>query len=351
VDKPSKTWQGKTIGLDVSDRDCTVCVLDEDGEVIEESVIRTTRRSIQSRFSGRERLRVVLETGVHANWMHDELEGLGHEVIVANARRVRSICEADQKNDRSDAEQLARLGRADVRLLSAVDPRTVEVRKDLEVMRARDQAVKVRTKLVNHVRGAVKSMGTRLPKSSTEAFHRLELPSELAMELKPLMELIRSTSAAIEAFDEQLAALEKKYPQAGALRQVKGVGPITSVCYVLTIGDPKNFKDSRQVAAYLGLTPGQKQSGASDPKQRITKSGDRMLRTLLVENAQYILRAKSPDSALKRFGLRLARRGGKGAKARAVVATARKLSVLLLALWKTGEVYEPLRGAKTPPKG
>lgn len=351
MNKPSKMWEGVTIGLDVSDRDSKVCVLDEDGEVIEESVIRTSRRSIQSRFKGRERLRVVLETGVHANWLHDELESLGHEVIVANARRVRAISEADYKNDRSDAEQLARLGRADVRLLSPVDPRSVEIRKDLEVMRARDQLVKVRTKLVNHARGASKSMGMILPKCSTESFHRLALPRELALELAPMMELIRSTSAAIEAYDEQLAGLAKKYPQAGALRQVKGVGPITSVCYVLTIGDPKRFEDSRQVAAYLGLTPGQKQSGASDPKQRITKSGDRMLRSLLVENAQYILRAKSPDTALKRFGLRLARRGGKGAKQRAVVATARKLSVLLLALWKSGEVYEPLRGVKPSPKG
>lgn len=350
MNKPSKMWQGTTIGLDVSDRDSKVCVLDEDGEVIEESVIRTTRRSIQSRFKGRERLRVVLETGVHANWLHDELESLGHEVIVANARRVRAISEADHKNDRNDAERLARLGRADVRLLSPVDPRCLEARKDLEVMRARRVAVEMRTKLVNHVRGVTKSMGMRLPKASTETFHKLELPSELGGELAPLMELIRSTSATIEAYDEQLAALEKKYPQAGALRQIKGVGPITSVCYVLTIGDPKRFEDSRQVAAYLGLTPGQKQSGASDPQQRITKSGDRMLRSLLVENAHYILRARSPDTALKRFGLRLARRGGKGAKARAVVATARKLSVLLLALWKTGEVYEPLRGVKLPPE-
>ena len=176
MDKVSKVWVGKTIGLDVGDRNSAVCVLDADGEVIEESVIRTTRPSIQSRFGSRERMRVVLETGTHSNWLHDELKGMGHEVIVANARRVRSICEADQKNDRSDAEQLARLGRADVRLLSPVDPRSLETRKDLEVMRARAQVVAIRTRLVNHVRGAVKPMGARLPSCSTESFHKLELP-------------------------------------------------------------------------------------------------------------------------------------------------------------------------------
>ena len=352
MEKVSKVWEGTTIGLDVGDRSSTVCVLDGEGEVIEESVIRTTPTSIRTRFDSRERLRVVLETGVHANWLHDELEGLGHEVIVANARRVRAISEADQKNDRSDAEQLARLGRADVRLLSPVDPRSVETRRDLEVIRARAQLVEVRTRLVNHVRGAVKPMGVRLAKCSTESFHRLELPSELAAELKPMMVLIEATSAAIEAYDEQLTALAAKYPQAGVLRQIKGVGPVTSVCFVLTIGDPGRFKDSRQVAAYLGLTPGQRQSGESNPKQRITKSGDAMLRTLLVQGAQYILRRSSPDTALKRFGTRLAQRGGKGSKPRAVVATARKLSVLLLALWKSGELYEPLRGSSpTLPKG
>jgi len=250
MEKVSKIFEGKTIGLDVSDRSSVVCVLDEDGEVIEESTIRTTPSSIRSRFGSRERMRVVLETGVHANWLHDELESLGHDVVVANARRVRAICEADHKNDRSDAEQLARLGRADVRLLSPVDPRSVETRKDMEVMRARSLLVEVRTRLVNHVRGAVKPMGTQLPKCSTECFHRLELPTELGAELKPMMEMIRSTSAAIEAYDEQITALAAKYPQAGVLRQVKGVGPVTSVCYVLTIGDPGRFKDSRQVAAY-----------------------------------------------------------------------------------------------------
>jgi transposase len=297
-------------------------------------------------------MRVVLETGAHANWLHDELEGLGHEVIVANARRVRLICEADQKNDRSDAEQLARLGRADVRLLSPVDPRSVETRKDLEVMRARAQLVAVRTRLINHVRGAVKPMGVQLRRCSTESFHKLELPTELSNELKPMMQLIRSTSESIEAYDEQITTLAEKYSQTGVLRQVKGVGAVTSTCFVLTVGDPGHFKDTRKVAAYVGLTPGQRQSGASDPRQRITKSGDRMMRTLLVQSAKYILRRSSPDTALKRFGLRVAQHGGKGARQRAAVATARKLSVLLLTLWKNGELYEPLRGSsKTTPKG
>jgi transposase len=188
-------------------------------------------------------------------------------------------------------------------------------------------------------------MGISLRACSTEAFHRLELPTEFAAQLTPVMVLLESTSAAIRSYDEQLETLARKYRQTDVLRQITGVGLVTSVCFVLTIGDPGRFKDSRQVAAYLGLVPRQRQSGNSDPKLRITRSGDAMMRTLLVECAQYILRRSSPDTALKRFGKRLEGRGGKYAKRTAVVATARKLSVLLLALWKTGEAYEPLRGS------
>jgi transposase len=129
------------------------------------------------------------------------------------------------------------------------------------------------------------------------------------------------------------------------LCQVSGVGPITSLCYVLTIGDPGRFTYTRDVAPYLGVTPKKHQSGEKNPKLRITKRGDSMLRTLLVQCAQHILRRSSPDCDLKRFGTRLMRKGGKHSKQRAVVATARKLSVLLLVLWKTGEVYEPLRNS------
>jgi transposase len=126
---------------------------------------------------------------------------------------------------------------------------------------------------------------------------------------------------------------------------VRGVGPLTSAAYVLTIADPDRFKHARDVGPYLGLAPGKHQSGNSNPQLGITKSGDTMMRTLLVQCAQYIMRRSSPDTHLKRFGLRIARKGDKISKRKAVVAVARKLSVLLLALWKSGEEYEPLRGS------
>ena len=344
--KVNKVLAGLTVGLDVGDHRSAICVLDEDATVIEMGEIATTRKAIRSRFGGKARMRVVLETGTHANWLDEELKLLGHDVIVANARKVRAITTADRKDDRKDAEMLARLGRADVRLLSPVNPRSEEVRKDLLLLRARALLVRQRTLLVNHVRGAVKPFGLRMPEKSTAAFHKLALPKQLASALEPMMRLLGTITEQIAAYDEQIEALgSDRYPQTALMRDVYGVGQLTSVAYALTIVDPKLFKDSRDVGAYVGLTPRKYQSGASDPQLRITKSGDTMLRTLLVQCAQHILRRSSPDSDLKRFGTRLAKRGGKSAKQRAVVATARKLSVLLLALWKSGEKYEPLRAS------
>jgi transposase len=139
---------------------------------------------------------------------------------------------------------------------------------------------------------------------------------------------------------------EERYPETELLRQVPGVGPITATTYLLTLEDPARFPRSRAVGSYLGLRPRQKDSGSLRPQLRITKAGDEAVRRLLVGAAQYILGPFGPDSDLRRWGLKLAEQGGKAAKKRAVVAVARKLSVLLLRLWVTGEVYEPLRNAR-----
>jgi len=150
-------------------------------------------------------------------------------------------------------------------------------------------------------------------------------------------------------YDEKMEKLgSEQYPQTKLLRQVKGVGPITALAYVLTLENPQRFAQSRDVGPYLGLVPKQEDSGDNQPQLRITKMGDMMLRRLLVGSAHYILGPFGPDTDLRRYGIRLSERGGKNAKKRAVVAVARKLAVLLHSLWVSGEVYEPLRHA--PPK-
>jgi len=237
----------------------------------------------------------------------------------------------------------------DPQSLFPINHRSVEVRQDLVAVRARDAVVAVRRDVINTTRGLVKGMGARLPKCSSASFpHKVEevLPAEVREVLLPLVRLVETLSSCIQAYDERIEKVAtEKYPHTELLRQVKGVGPLTSLAYVLTLEDPKRFTKSRDVGPYLGLVPKQEDSGDSQPQLRITKMGDMMVRRLLVGSAHYILGPFGPDTDLRRYGLRLSERGGKNAKKRAVVAVARKLAVLLHRLWVSSEVYEPLRQA------
>ena len=338
-----------TVGLDLGDRFSRYSEMDFETGVIAEGRLRTTPEALQRQFAGRESLRIVIEVGTHSPWISRLLENLGHQVIVANARKVRLIYANDSKNDRVDAETLARVGRLDPKLLHPIRHRREAAQVDLARLRARDSLVHARTQLVNHVRGAVKALGARLPSTSTPAFARKvepHIPETLRPALRPLLEMIDSLSQQIRAADRQLETLAReRHPETDRLRQVAGVGAITALCYILTLEDPARFRNGRSVGAYLGLRPRQRDSGAQSPQLRITKRGDAMLRRLLVGSAQYILGPFGPDCDLKRWGLRLAERGGKNAKKRAVVAVARKLAALLFALWVSGTEYEPLRQA------
>lgn len=339
-------YEGITIGLDLSDKDCQVCVLDASGEVCEESRIKLTPRQVKGYFRGREAARAVLEVGTHSLWVARTLEELGHEVIVANPRRVKLISNNERKSDKVDAELLARLGRVDVKLLAPIRHRSKDAQAALSVLRARDGVVEIRTKAINQVRAVVKTTGRRLPKCSSKSFHkhRESLPEELKPALEPLMKLIEEMTQTLREYDKRIEEMaEKEYPETRALRQVPGVGPVTALVFVLTLDDPSRFASSRKVGAYLGLCPRRGQSGGSDPQLRISKTGDPHLRRLLVNCANYILGPLAPESDLRRWGQSLAERGGKNAKKRAIVAVARKLASLLHALWVSGEEYQPLR--------
>lgn len=340
-----------TVGVDLGDRTSRWCGVDGYGEVVEEGRLRTTEAGFRRRFGGTDRSRVVVEVGTHSPWVSRLLRELGHEVWVANPRQLRLIYRNDRKSDRVDAEYLARIGRLDPQLLSPVSHRGRETQADLAILRSRTVLVGARTRLVNHVRGAVKSVGGRLPSCSTASFPRRvrdEIPVELEGAVVPLLGEIARLTRQIRRYDRQVERLcEERYPETAVLRQVAGVGAITALCYILVLEDPRRFPSSRSVGTYLGLVPRQRDSGSSEPQLRISKAGDPLLRGLLVGSAQYILGPFGPDTELKRWGLKLAERGGKAAKKRAAVAVARKLAVLLHSLWLTGEVYEPIRGEET----
>jgi transposase len=346
----SKDTETETIGVDLGDQRSAVCVLDGDRVVVESrKTIRTTKRGFSAFFGKRGPARVVLETGTHSPWVSELLQSLGHEVIVANARRVQLISRSYRKTDQADAELLARLGRADKDLLSPVKHRGAIARRDLTLLRARDGLVRSRTALVNSVRGLVKSAGECLPRGcSTHVFPKrvraAGLPTELVQMIEPVLGAIEDVTKRIVDCESAIKKVAKRYPESALLQQIKGVGPLLSLAFVLSIEDVTRFKSSRRVGSYFGLVPRQQASGKRAPELRITKAGDAFVRKLLVTAAQYILGPFGPDTALRRWGHKLAERGEKNAKKRAIVAVARKLAVLLHRLWVTGEVYEPLRG-------
>lgn len=339
--------QEETIGLDLGDRTSHYCVLDGNGVVVEEGRVATTAESLRRRFGTGVKARIAMEVGTHSPWVSRLLKELGHEVLVANARKLRMIYDNRRKQDRVDAEMLARVARMDPKLLASIEHRPQEFAQGMAVVRSRDILVRARTQLINHVRGAVKSSGGRVQKCSSKVFGRRALdqaPEGIRQALSPILVTIELLTEQIRDLDAKVDELsEKTYPETAVLRQVGGVGPLIGLVFVLTLQDPGRFAKSRAVGAYLGLVPARSQSGGSDPQLRITKEGDRFLRRLLVQAAHYILGAHGSDCDLRRFGLALAERGGKNAKKRAIVAVARKLAVLLHRLWKTGEVYQPLR--------
>jgi transposase len=257
------------------------------------------------------------------------------------------ITKSSRKDDRHDARTLARLARIDPQLLGPVRHRSAQAQIHLTVIRARAELVKARTALINAARGLAKSYGERLPKRGTQQVGQklaAALSTPLREVLEPLLREVESLNERIQEYDQRIEQIAKEvYPEVALLKQVKGVGTQIALTYILTIDDPYRFPKSREVGCFLGLRPGRRNSGQSEPQKKISKEGDRYLRTMLVQGAHYILGPFGEDSDLRRWGLKLAERGGKNAKKRAVVAVARKLAVLLHRLWVGGEVYEPLR--------
>lgn len=340
----------QVVGLDISDKWSQIHRISmASGELLEEGRVRTSPNALKERFGGRARVRIALEVGPHSPWVSRLLERLGHEVLVAHARKVGLIAGNRRKTDRIDAKLLARLARADSELLYPIQHRGERAQCDLAVIRSRDAVVRSRTLLINHVRGTVKAAGQRLPKCSAPAFAkkvRDRIPEALQPALWPMVDLIGRLSEEIRAYDREILALCRRYPETTVLRQVRGVGPLTALAYVLVLEDPRRFQTSRSVGPYLGMVPKSDDSGDSSPQLRITKEGDALLRRLMLQCAHYIVGPLGKDCDLRRHGERLSKRGGPIAKKKAAVAVGRKLAVLLHRLWITGEVYDPFYNVK-----
>ena len=333
-----------TIGLDLGDRRHTYYVLDGAGKMAREGSLGNTREQLATMARSYPGATVVMEAGTHSPWVSRFLQELGLRVIVANPRKTRAIYQNERKSDRRDAMMLARLARMDPTLLHPVEHGSQEAQQDMLQLKLRDSLVRARVALINAVRFTLKSLGYPVSNPSSERFHKLVL-SEVP---ESIGEMIAHNVAAIAELTQRIKALEvsisrlaaERYPETIYLQQVSGVGPITSLYFVLKVGTPGRFQRTRDIGAFLGLCPRRDQSGETDKELRISKCGDQYLRGLLVNAAQYILGPFGTDSALREHGLRLAQEGTARAKKRAVVAVARKLAVLLLTLWKSREPYE-----------
>jgi transposase len=271
-----------TAGLDLGDKYAYLCLIDtQSGEVMDEGRLPTSPETFRRRFASERPMRIAIEAGTHFPWASRLLEECGHEVLVANARKLRLIYANKRKTDEIDAENLARLARLDPKLLYPLKHRGEDSQAHMAIIRSREALVGCRTQLVNHVRGAVKSFGARLPKCPARTFHKRALeyiPGALLEALGPILEQIGSLTERIKDYDRKLETISKEhYPETGHLRQLEGVGPLTALTFVLTLEDPYRFEKSRSVGAYPGLVSASDRSGDSDPQKRISKEGDEML--------------------------------------------------------------------------
>ncbi len=347
-----KTKTPKTvIGIDLGDKKHAVCVLGKGGEILAEFTVPNSRAALSELAGDHPGARVAMEVGGHSPWTSRLLESLGLEVIVANACKLRAIYTNERKCDELDARMLAKLARVDPGLLHPVRHGSEGAQRDLLQVKLRDTLVRQRVNVITSVRHSLKSLGVRLPSPCTSAFAQRartllrEQHPETLPAIEPCLCVLDELCARIRQLEAAIdEAARVRHPAAAHLQQIPGVGPITSLCFVLSIEDPGRFANPRDVGAYLGLVPGRDQSGDTDRQLPITRAGNRYLRALLVQCAQYILGHHGPDCDLRRGGLKLAARGGRAAKKKAVVAIARKLAVLMLVLWREQSSYEPLRG-------
>lgn len=346
--KNSTNYRGMTVGLDVGDRRTRYAVLDREGKLIAEDQFKTNRvttAEVADEFAG---ATIILEVGAHSRWISQVFEAAECKVYVANARQIKLIYASVDKDDRLDALRLAKLGMFDPELLKPIEHRSDDSQADLEVLKARALLVRLRASVVNHIRGVLKSFGLKPPKCTTRTFAkklREMVPESLELSIGMLLDQLDDLTARIGEFERKLEAISEKKYSGKIERQVNGVGLLSGLTFILTIGDPGRFKKSRDVGSYLGLRPKRHESGEKKPDLRTTRTGDRFLRTYLVQSANYILGPFGTDCKLRRWGLAKAE-GGKSNRKRAVIAVARKLSVLLHRLLVTGEVYDPMRNCE-----
>ncbi len=329
-------------GIDLASKASALCVVDHQGTIIREQMVPTEEAALRVAFTGWGVLRCVVEAAPLAEWIAQVLEDLGHEVVVIDPRRAKAVIQTKNKTDKLDARNLAKL--AQTGWYTAVHRKSAAARLQRTQLQARQGLVETAKAQASRIRGLLRAHGIKVGKVSAGQFVArvqaliAQRAPALASILAPLLMLYQQAQQAAQALAQVLTRQVRHDPVCQRLMQVPGVGPLVASTYVATIDDPRRFANSTQVAAYLGLVPRVHQSGETHYHGRISKEGDKLLRWLLVEAANVLLTRTKRSCALKRWGLKLAKKRGQG---KANVAVARKLAILLHRLWITGAAFAP----------
>ena len=331
------------VGLDVSLKEASICVVDGKGSLVVEGVVASNPGEIAAFLMSNApaSVRVGLETGPTATWLWHELRVLGFPVICIDARHAKAALSMQiNKSDRNDALGLARIMQCG--WYKEVQVKSLDSHGVRALLNSRALLVKIKRDIENQIRGLLKNLGLLIGKVRGKAFTLRveELMSDnpvLAAAIGPLLAVRETVRGEIVAFDRKLLRLARDHTESRRLMTVPGVGPITTLAFLSAIDDPGRFKPSRSVGAYVGLTPRRHASGEVDWTGRISKCGDAMLRSYLFDAAGVLLTRVPKWSALKAWGLKLAKRGG---LKKAKVAVARKLAVILHRMWCDGTDFQ-----------
>ena len=327
-------------GIDVANLTSAVCVVDGQGKVLRQVSIRTETADLAGALAGLGRLRVMIEAAPLAEWVANEVEAAGHEAVLVDARAAKHLVRSAKKTDARDAHTLAQMGRSG--WYTAVHRKSASARLLRSRLQGRQALLRTAKASAASIRGLLRAHGIRVGRVAEGAFAARvrqlvgEAVAELGETIEALLAVWQQSRVAVTALERSLRHDSRQDAVGRHLQSVPGVGVLVSSAYRATIDDPHRFETPRQVADYVGLAPRVYQSGELDQRGRISREGDTLLRWHLVE-AAHVLLTRGPDCALKRWGLALAQRKG---AAKAKVAVARKLAVLLWRLWRRGEDFQ-----------
>jgi transposase len=330
------------VGLDVSLKQTSICVVNQTGSVVREGVVDSDPEAIAEfvRSNAPRVVRIGLESGPTATWLWTELKRLDLPVICIDARHAKAVLKMQiNKSDRNDAAGIARIMQTG--WFKEVRVKDLDSHAIRALLASRALLVKIKRDLENQVRGLLKNLGLVIGRAKFNVFavraeELIEGRPELASAVRPLLEARKSIEQQVDDLDRKVLKLSRHDAQARKFMTAPGIGPVTALCFLATIDDPTRFKRSRSVGAYVGLTTRRYASGEVDWTGRISKCGDKMLRSYLYEAANVLLTRVAKWSALKAWGIRLAKRSG---LRKAKVAVARKLAVILHRMWIDGTEF------------